>query len=170
MRNKVCPYFAKYYCNNSNKLGPFAKKILAPIQPCGQNKSLKRATSYVTEVDFKILPTQDRNLLSRVYLIRGFKRSILIPGDSPAPAEKIWLPQLLPILNGQPIEVLILGHHGSYTSTSEDLLQKLSPKVGIASARKRRYGHPHKIIEKRLRDYEASILSTEFWGTFIFQL
>lgn len=98
------------------------------------------------------------NALSRVFVFKNF----LIPGDSPTKQERIWINNLTP---KHRIKFLILGHHGSRTSTSEDLLQKLPHlKLAIASARKARYGHPHPSVIKRLKKRKTPLLVTEQWG------
>lgn len=42
------------------------------------------------------------------------------------------------------VELIKVGHHGSYTSTSAELLQQLQPQAGLISAGvNNSYGHPH---------------------------
>lgn len=88
---------------------------------------------------------------------------ILIPGDSTQNEEKKWLHNLNPQNN---IRILILGHHGSKTSTSKELLKQLPHlKMAIASQRTKKYGHPHKDVRKKLHDFKIPLLLTESWGT-----
>jgi competence protein ComEC len=102
------------------------------------------------------------NELSQVFLAAGF----LLPGDSTKKEELAWgslLPQGLP-------RVLILGHHGSRTSTSEFLLNHLPLlKLAISSARWRRYQHPHAQVLALLRKHKIPILRTEDWGSVWFE-
>lgn len=87
---------------------------------------------------------------------------ILIPGDSNKTAEKHWSDQLKGV---GATRVLILGHHGSRTSTSRDLLTRMpNLQMTIASARRARYGHPHREVLDLLAKFHASVLSTEDWG------
>jgi competence protein ComEC len=91
----------------------------------------------------------------------------LIPGDSTAPQEKIWSYHG----NMQKTGFLLLGHHGSRTSTSEELLSQLPHlKVAIASARFARYGHPHLEVVRRLKKYHVALLKTEDWGNLWFEI
>lgn len=90
----------------------------------------------------------------------------LMPGDSPTKIEKIWIRFLT---SPERIKVLILGHHGSATSTSPFLLKSL-PRLHttIASARFRVYGHPNKKVRERLKHFGLKVLKTESWGNIIF--
>jgi competence protein ComEC len=100
------------------------------------------------------------NAASRIYL---FHDELLLPGDSPSFQEKRWIWSLRAPLA---VQLLALGHHGSRTSTSHFLLGRLpNLKMAIASARQKRYGHPHKEVKARLKQAGVSLLRTEIWGT-----
>ncbi len=89
-------------------------------------------------------------------------RAIVVPGDSTKSAEKEWA-FALPGLSAT--KILLLGHHGSRTSTSSLLLSRMpNLKMAVASARRRRYGHPHNETQVVLRDHLVPLLSTEDWG------
>ena len=107
---------------------------------------------------------KNRNELSRVYLIEG---KVLNPGDSLKVNELYWAQKKE--LNK--VRTLILGHHGSITSNSDFLLQKLPQlKYSVASARKSRYGHPHGKVKLRLKLNKSPVLSTENWSHIIIYL
>lgn len=113
-------------------------------------------------------PTQNLRLksndLSRVLTL---KNHILIPGDSTQKMEKVWIQKL----KLSKIKILILGHHGSRTSSSQLLLNRLENlKLAIASARKKKYGHPHQVIQKRLTQKRVSLLRTEDWNHIVIDL
>lgn len=101
------------------------------------------------------------NDMSHVYLI---SHAALLPGDSTSHAEKTWAYSL----HNVEFRALILGHHGSRTSTS-DLLLNETKRIGlaIASARRSRYGHPHREVVERLKRNSIPVLSTEDWGSLI---
>lgn len=102
------------------------------------------------------------NEVSRVFVT---EREVL-PGDSIEKAERQWASKL----PSKRLRVLILGHHGSRTSTSETLLQNLPHlRQAVASARKRRYGHPHPDVLARLKAHGVATLRTEDWGSIYFE-
>lgn len=93
--------------------------------------------------------------------------SVLLPGDSHSPQEKIWSLNHSKLIG---IKVLILGHHGSRSSSGEELLERLpNLKWSVASARWVKYRHPHQETLKRLYQKNIPILRTEDWGNIWFQ-
>ncbi len=103
------------------------------------------------------------NDLSEVVFSKDFQT--LIPGDSPKTQEKKWAASTPSSGRG-----LILGHHGSRTSTSSYLLDQLPDlKWAVASARVNRYGHPHLEVRERLKLRKIPLLKTEDWGHLHFQ-
>ncbi len=103
---------------------------------------------------------KSRNASSIIYLI---DKKILITGDSTMAEEKKWAHHL-----PSPISILIAGHHGSNTSTSDQLLKVIKPRWAIFSARKKKYGHPHPKVTKRLLKQKIPYLSTEDFGNIYF--
>lgn len=131
-----------------------------PIPLCSKDKQLPPWLQL-------ILPPpdswSDSNGSSRVYI--AFEK-ILIPGDARAREESSWPTEAL-----AQVEFLLLGHHGSNTSTSSDLLNRLPRlKQSIASARAAAYGHPHPEVVLRHQTRGIPLLRTEQWGHLIFEL
>lgn len=99
------------------------------------------------------------NASSRVILWR----SVLLPGDSSRDQEKNWIKEMRGAAQAR---ILLLGHHGSATSTGKELLRNLTGvRLAIASARFRRYGHPHPRVERDLSKKQIPLLRTEDWGS-----
>lgn len=112
---------------------------------------------------WKPLTAQNTNESSMIF----YTDRVLITGDSPIKNEKIWAYELSPILSTR---VLILGHHGSRTSTGDILLSKLNNlNYSIASARYLKYKHPHQDTLSRLSKYQIPVLKTEDWGNIWFE-
>ena len=60
-------------------------------------------------------------------------------------------------------DVLKVAHHGSKTSTSEDLIALLQPRFSVISVGERnRFGHPHPETLWSLR--ESKVLRTDWHG------
>lgn len=90
----------------------------------------------------------------------------LITGDRTAAGERELVEQ-----NEIPdIEVLIVGHHGSKTSTSRELLIKTKPEIAIISVgADNSYGHPAEEVLSRLRDFGCIIYRTDLLGTILYR-
>ena len=62
------------------------------------------------------------------------------------------------------IYLLLVGHHGSKSSTSDEFVVYAKPKVSIISSKKSVYGHPAKRVVDVLKKYNSKILITENLG------
>ena len=114
----------------------------------------KKYDSRVRELKNVYHYAQTSNERSRIFLIQN---KILIPGDSTKKMEKYWS-HLLP----KDIQILIAGHHGSKTSSSDFLISKLPElKIAISSSRKKRYGHPHSETIRKFNKKGILFISTE---------
>ena len=63
------------------------------------------------------------------------------------------------------LELLVVGHHGSYTSTSEVMLRNLDPEYAFISVGYNSYGHPHQVVLDRLEEAEVEVWRTDEWGS-----
>lgn len=132
------------------RVGPADNKIIRTIKKC------EEFFAWAWQPDQMQKTSNDG---SWVY----FLNSLLYPGDSPRKFEKQWMHKI-----PQPVRILVLGHHGSRTATSENILQTLRPLVAVVSARQSRYGHPHSKVVKNLKKFRIPLLRTEFWGNLHF--
>ena len=91
----------------------------------------------------------------------GFKENtIVITGDIEKRAEMSLLRQQ-PLKLYQSVDLLIAPHHGSLTSSSEELVKYLSPKLVVFSAAfKNQWNFPRPKVTKRYRDVGAKQLIT----------
>ena len=63
------------------------------------------------------------------------------------------------------VEVLVAGHHGARTSTTEELLEAIRPETVLISAgANNRYGHPARATLDRLAAAGADIYRTDLQG------
>lgn len=99
-------------------------------------------------------------------LLKNEKCAILITGDRNQNTEALLmahydLPQL---------DALVVGHHGSKTSTGEALLEKTKPEYAIISVgQDNPYGHPSREVLERLCKFNCTVLRTDLYGTIIFR-
>mgnify|MGYP002620481328 CR=1 FL=1 len=84
----------------------------------------------------------------------------LITGDMDSKTERALL-DAYPLPD---IEVLLVGHHGSRYSTSEELLETVTPEVGVVSVGSNSYGHPTRDALLRLTDAGVSVYRTDLQG------
>jgi competence protein ComEC len=94
-------------------------------------------------------------------------RHLLLTGDAEQSAERRWAPLGSRFGNG----VLKIAHHGSNTSSSAALLDRLEPRVAVISTGWRnRFGFPHKPVLARLRDAGTAVYRTDRDGAITVEL
>ena len=99
-------------------------------------------------------------------LFSGENCDILITGDMNTLGETL----LLSSREIPKLEALVVGHHGSKSSTSERLLEKTMPEIAIISVGEDNpYGHPAQTVLDRLKEYGCEIRRTDIEGTIIFR-
>ena len=106
-------------------------------------------------------PNSNEN--SVVVMISFGGADILIPGD----LEKEGEAALVEGYGGElEAEILVLGHHGSNTSSTAEFLDAVNPELAIISAGlDNPYGHPHDEVMQRLRFRSIEIYRTDLDGT-----
>jgi competence protein ComEC len=105
----------------------------------------------------------DSNENSAVVRITFAGVSILVPGDLETRGEAALVEQLAEDLQS---DVLIVGHHGSNSSSGAAFLDAVDPEVAIISAGENNpYGHPHDEVLQRLRFRGIEIYRTDLDGT-----
>jgi competence protein ComEC len=93
-------------------------------------------------------------------LIETAQQKILLTGDIELEAET----RLLSMLPAD-IDVLLVPHHGSRTSSSQAFLDKLKPKLAIIqSGFNNRYGHPHNDVLERYHNHQINWRNTAETG------
>lgn len=104
----------------------------------------------------------DENDSSSILLMYYKNKKILLTGDASKKSEEYILNKY----NIGKIDVLKIGHHGSMTSTSDELLKELRPSLAIISCGKNnRFNHPHKETIDKLKEYRIKYLRTDISGT-----
>lgn len=110
------------------------------------------------------LAALNENNSSIILRIEYGSTSFLFTGDAEIDEE-------LSVVESQQVlqsTLLKVGHHGSYTSTSEDFLKAVNPEYAIISVgSNNEYGHPHDIVLNRLSKYCQEIYRTDIVGEII---
>ena len=107
--------------------------------------------------------SNDTSIISR--LIFG-DNSFLFTGDAAKSVEKKILSRCEEEINCLlDSDVLKVGHHGSKTSTSEEFLKEVSPKIAVISCGKNNpYQHPHSETLEIFNKYDMKVLRTDING------
>ena len=86
--------------------------------------------------------------------------SALITGDMNSFGER----SLLRFADLPEVDILVIGHHGSRFSTSEELLAAVAPNLAIISVGRNSYGHPSGETLERLDLYGVPVFRTDVMG------
>ena len=115
-------------------------------------------TNYNTHIT-EYSEENDKSLVIGFHLVN---KDFLIMGDAPIKVEKTMMEENKEIK----CDILKVGHHGSNTSTSDEFIKYLKPKVGIISCgKKNKYKHPHKSVVEILYKNHVKIRRTDEEGT-----
>lgn len=107
---------------------------------------------------------ENTNNYSIVLKITYGNTKFLFTGD----AEKISEQEMLSKDLDLSADVLKIGHHGSSSSTSEEFLDKVNPKIAVISCGKdNKYGHPHKQTLAKLKNKKIKIYRTDVDGSIV---
>lgn len=100
---------------------------------------------------------REGNNASCILLIESSSARVLLAGDIEEPVERA--------LAVPPVDVLLVPHHGSATSSTTEFVAMLQPRFAIVSAGwNNRFGHPHPAVLERYRDSGAHVVSTAVSG------
>lgn len=114
-------------------------------------------------INDKIYDNENDN--SIVIYITCYNKKILLMGDASTLTEQ----DIINKYNLNNVDILKVGHHGSNTSTSKSLVNKVNPKISIISVGlNNRYKHPNKEVLDTLKN--SMIYRTDELGTIIFKL
>ncbi|MBI5241819.1 MAG: MBL fold metallo-hydrolase [Elusimicrobia bacterium] len=107
--------------------------------------------------------SEDLNNCSIVIKLSYAGSAVLFTGDLSMPVEAELVARYG---DGLRADVLKVGHHGSYSSSTADFLAKVRPKYAyISLAAGNDYGHPHQVTLDRLAAAGAEVHRTDKEGT-----
>lgn len=105
------------------------------------------------------------NMRSGVILIQHGKTKVLLTGDIEYPGELELIHNYAEQLDS---DVLKVAHHGSKTSTSDEFISKVTPKISIISAGvNNRFGHPHINTLYTLKKFKSDVYRTDKEGSIL---
>jgi len=142
------------------------QRVLPMLQPNRNVFSCVKGDSWIWDgVVFEIVhPNDDKswdgNNQSCVLRINTGEFSALIPGDIDVDVER----QLLESIDGH-VDLLVVPHHGSGSSSSPGFLNRLSPSYAIVSAGYlNRFDHPNHLVLERYRNRDIELYNTSADG------
>ena len=102
------------------------------------------------------------NNQSCVLELAALQCKVLITADAEIALERELLTSVLKAAD----RVLVVGHHGSNTSSSAQFLAKEQfTKAMVSSGYRNRYGHPHPKVLERLKNANAALYRTDQLGS-----
>lgn len=140
--------------------------VPGPWLPCRAGQSWRWG-----RVRFALLhppPTLSRatNDQSCVLLIDTGRTRFLLPGDIERPVEEALVAGWG---EGLAVDVLLVPHHGSTSSSSYDFAWFVRPRLAVVSAGYRnRFGHPADVVVARYRELGAAVVTTAAAGALHF--
>ena len=104
---------------------------------------------------------EDVNRHSGAIMLESGRFCMLFTGDMPSADEPEVCRRFKEACPGKQVTVLKAAHHGSASSTSEELLRTVCPGYALISAgRNNRYGHPAEETLERLAEFDVKVLET----------
>ncbi len=117
-------------------------------------------------------PTSDHSVIKKsnnrscVLLLSSYGKRILLVGDIEKSVELKLLKH--PSL-AEPVDILLVPHHGSRTSSSSIFIRQLQPQYGLVSSGYRNpHGHPHYKVVERYQQQGVTLLNTSEEGALTF--
>ncbi|KMT22762.1 ComEC/Rec2 family competence protein [Clostridium cylindrosporum] len=108
---------------------------------------------------------KDLNNYSIVVKLTYGRNSFMLMGDAEKYSEKEIISKGYQLKS----DVIKLGHHGSFSSSSKKFIEKVNPKYAVVSCSKNNeYGHPHRETIKLLENLNISLIKTYESGTVTF--
>lgn len=140
---------------SSRSVGSISLTVLGPVLPDGAPKDVSKLTEEeeLNENEYSFF----------IKAVIGGTR-ILFTGDSDEAAEK----RVIDSGADLSCDVYFVSHHGSYSGSSEALLNAMNAKTAVISVgADNDYGHPHEVCLKRLRNAGLTVYRTDRDGTVV---
>jgi competence protein ComEC len=130
-----------------------------------EGQYLDLADDLTVQVLSAYLEADDSNSASIVLRVSYGSEDLMFMGDAPSGVED-WVMRHYDIDS----EVLKVAHHGSYSSTSQDFLDEVTPQYAVIfCAQGNDYGYPHDEVLDRLASVGAAVYRTDLSGTIVLE-
>lgn len=103
----------------------------------------------------------DNNNMSAVIKVNYGDASFLLTGDASSASEKEMIASGVDLQ----ADVLLVGHHGSKSSTTLSFLNQVNPEYAVIQVGDNSYGHPKETILERLRKKNIEVYRNDLQGT-----
>jgi competence protein ComEC len=148
------------------------KDVLAAVQKKGlkvttakSGLSLDWEANVKVEIIAPVGTYDDTNDMSAVVHLTYGSNSFLFTGDAETKSENDMLKSKVNLKS----DVLMVGHHGSKSSTSDKFLDAVNPTYAVIQVGKdNNYGHPTAEVLKKLNDKKIKIYRNDQSGNIIF--
>lgn len=107
----------------------------------------------------------DINNNSLVIILKHKDIKVLLTGDIEKEAEM----EIIKEASKTDIDIIKVGHHGSYTSSSEDFIEHFDPEIAVIQVGKNVFGHPHRDTLETLKKREIKIYRNDKNGAVIIE-
>ena len=97
---------------------------------------------------------------SLVFILNIYNRKVLFTGDIEEKSEDY-------IVNNndkRKVDIIKVPHHGSKTSSKQELIEHFNPRVAIIQLGKNNFGHPSEDVLKRYSDNKTKVLRNDISG------
>ncbi|MBQ3200767.1 MAG: DNA internalization-related competence protein ComEC/Rec2, partial [Clostridia bacterium] len=142
---------------------------LANDHGCGVLWITERTRITFGEAKAEILPPigeEDENERCLTVVLSAGEYDAVITGDLPGSLEM----QLTAAYDLPDAELLVAGHHGSVSSTTQELLETITPEAAAISVGANGYGQPAEVILRRLQSAGIAVYRTDEDGTVTFRM
>lgn len=140
--------------NSIRSKGLKVKTAKAGLEPAWDEQIQVKMLAPVTATD-------DSNNMSAVVKVTYGSTSFLLTGDAEAESERAMLESGANLR----ADVLLVGHHGSKSSTTAKFLNAVKPMYAVIQVGDNSYGHPTKTILDRLAKRQVEVYRNDLKGT-----
>ncbi|MNZ40334.1 ComEC family competence protein [compost metagenome] len=105
--------------------------------------------------------SDDKNNMSAVVKLTYGSTSFLLTGDAERESEQDMISSGVDLQ----ADVMLVGHHGSKSSTTAAFLKKVSPEYAVIQVGENTYGHPKQTILDRLSKAGVEVYRNDLQGT-----